>query len=134
MKLISMNAIKGAVALAAMGVLAPLPGLVADAHAWYGCPNASYELQLRNQNTQARCYRARQRGARVQPNAGCPVGTTYNRDYRGNDDFCLPVTGTVGPRAIRTACAPGQEVERRSGPDYCYQVISADEKPVSTNR
>ncbi len=133
MNRLTLNTLRGGVAVAALGLLGPLPGVVPSAQAWYGCPGG-YELQTRNNGSQARCYRPRQRGARVQPDAGCPVGTTFNADNRGNTDYCLPVTGTIGPRAVPAACAPNQEVERRPGRDRCYQLISADEKPVTVNR
>lgn len=119
---------------ALLGLLGPVPGVVAPAHAWYGCPDNSYNLELRNNNTQARCYRARSRGNRVQPDAGCPVGTTFNQDNRGNVDYCLPIGGTVVGRAIAAACKPNEEVVRQTGRDRCYAIIPADEKPVSTNR
>ena len=95
---------------------------VETAHAqWFRC--ASGELQTQgNPTNRARCW------ARVQPDAGCPVGTTFSQDHQGsNTDRCIPVTGTVAGGPFPSKCGPGQHEQRRSGRDRCYNST-----PVST--
>lgn len=96
------------------------------AQQWFRCPNG---WTFETQNNRARCIQGEQR-TRVQPDAGCPVGTTFNQDHRGNTDYCLPVTGTLGGRPIAAACGPGEEKETRRGRDRCYNVRSATSRAV----
>lgn len=105
---------------------------VETAHAqWFKCPSGQYQLETIPNQHKARCVKPAGQ-VRVQPDAGCPVGTTFARDHKGNIDYCLPVTGTVGPKPFPSKCAPGQSEERRSGIDRCYKKTPADIKPVST--
>lgn len=107
-------------------------GFVQTAHAqWWKCPSGQYTLETIPNQNKARCVKAGGR-TRVQPDAGCPVGTTHQRDARGNTDLCAYPTGTVGPRPIASQCGRGQQVERRRGTDRCYRNSPADYKPVST--
>lgn len=101
------------------------PDLV-KAQQWFQCPNG---WTLQTQSGRARCLKEAQR-VRVQPDAGCPIGTVFSQDYRGNTDYCLPATGTVLGRPIVAACASGQEKEVRAGRDRCYQVTPASSRAV----
>lgn len=103
---------------------------VETAHAqWFRCQSAQYNLETTS--NRARCIKPASK-VRVQPDAGCPLGTTLAQDHSGNIDFCIPVTGTVGPKPFSAKCGPGQEVERRNGRDRCHNTTPADIKPVST--
>ena len=98
----------------------------ASAQQWFACANG-YEIQTNR--GRYRCVRPGQR-QRVQPDAGCPVGTTFNQDYRGNTDYCLPVGGTVVGRASSAQCAPNVSVDRRRGRDRCFRTTRQTIRPV----
>ena len=127
------QATQTALAVILLSALLPATGVVSQAHAWWGCNNG-YQLQIRgntNNPTGAQCVRP---GAQVRkmPNAGCPIGTTYNRDHSGNNDYCLPVAGSLIKR-FRAKCGPGQSVTRRNGADRCYVTQPVSRTGVTRN-
>ncbi len=92
--------------------LVTLPAEIAEAQ-WFRCASGTLQTQG-NPPNRARCW------SRVQPDAGCPLGTVFQQDHAGNTDFCLPATGTIGGNPFASQCGPGQQVDRRSGRDRCY--------------
>lgn len=113
--------------------LIPATGVVSQVYAWYGC-DSGYQLEIRgggNNPTGARCLKP-QSNQRVSPDAGCPIGTTFNRDHVGKTDYCLPVAGSLLKR-FASKCGGGQTVKRRTGKDRCYKPSPPQQKAVSRN-
>ncbi len=129
----SRRAVYSSMASVLLYALIPTTGIVGQAHAWYGC-EAGYTLEIRggsNNPSGARCLRPAV-NVRKSPDAGCPVGTTFNRDHSGNTDYCLPVTGSLLKR-FASKCGPGQSVDRRRGTDRCYKHNPPQQKAVTRN-
>ncbi|MCP5424764.1 MAG: hypothetical protein H6970_06805 [Gammaproteobacteria bacterium] len=109
-------------------------GVISSAHAagpWWKCPSGQYKLETIPNQNKARCVKAGGQ-VRVQPDAGCPVGTVLATDHSGNTDYCLPATGTVLGKKFTAKCKTGEQVQRRHGRDRCYKNSPADYAPVST--
>lgn len=125
-------------AFAASSIMAVLSlsgpdGFVQAAHAqspWWKCPSGQYALETMPEQGKARCVKAATQ-TRVLPDPGCPVGTTLDPDHSGRVDYCVPITGTVGPKPYPAKCGPGQQEERITGRDRCQTTTPADYKPVS---
>ena len=113
--------------LPAMMFIVSNVAVVTPVHAagvYFKC-NSGYKLEVRGGGnpTGARCFKKGKEN-RVQPNAGCPVGTTFNVDYVGKTDYCLPLTGSLTSK-FRAKCGPGQKKRVRGGGDRCYKVTKS---------
>lgn len=117
----------GGLALAA--ALSSLPGA---AHAWWACPSGM-SMQLRNSNTEVRCYsptQCRDHDACPQATAaGVAVGTVIRRDHVGNHDKCVGYVAGNPVIQLDPTCNSGglgYTLQRRSNPnpDRCSKASS----------
>lgn len=117
----------GGLALAA--TLYSLPGA---AHAWWACP-AGMSMELRNNNTEVRCYTpAQYRDHDACPQAtaaGVTVGTVIKRDHNGNHDKCVAYVAGNQVKELDPSCNGGgfgYSLQRRSNPnpDRCIKPAS----------
>ena len=112
-------------------------GLTArDAEAWWAC-DSGFTLQLRNNNTQARCFRAAatESGASSCPQVRPPgvntqVGTSRQTDAQGNNDRCVVFNS---PISVDPVCPVGWSLNRLSGVDNCTRTTPAQERPINVN-
>jgi hypothetical protein len=114
--------------LASVGLIlvAELAPEMAMAQQWFRCANG---YTLERQGHRARCFRAGER-VRIQPDVGCPSGSTFQQDHSGNVDYCAPVGGALVGKPFSAKCASNQIVEKVSGRDRCLQRSEPSIRPV----
>jgi len=106
---------------------------VETAQAWWKC-SSGYEMQLKNNNTTARCYKsATEISTRACPKVKLPgtnvqVGTQKKKNYTGNKDKCVVLQSGFN---VPVGCSPGYGLRIKSGWDKCRKA--ANEKAPSVN-
>ena len=108
---------------------------VETAQAWWKC-SSGYQMQLKNNNTTARCYKA----AIVKSTLTCPqvklpgtnvkVGTTKKKNYKGNADKCVVLQSGFN---VPVACSPGYSLQTKSGWDKCRKAAKEKAPSVDIN-
>jgi hypothetical protein len=125
--------------LTGLSLAACLTLLPAVANAWWACPS-DREIQLRNNNTQVRCFReTAYRSPDACPMAtagGIAVGTGLRRDFSGNRDKCVGQVNGVNVVVVDPTCnggGPGYSLQRRSNPnpDRCRRGSSESAPTVN---
>lgn len=119
-----MNALHSTLGLAFVTAIALLPS---TAGAWWACPSGM-TMELRNNNTQVRCFSPTQYrdhdACPLVTAAGVTVGTVIRRDWDGNHDRCVGFVGGNAVTSVSPTCnsgGPGFTLQRRSNPhpDRC---------------
>ena len=106
---------------------------VETAQAWWKC-SSGYQMQLKNNNTTARCYKAATEvSTRACPQVKVPgtnvqVGTTKKKNYKGNADKCVVLQSGFN---VPVVCSHGYSLRIKSGWDKCRKA--ATEKAPSVN-
>ena len=108
---------------------------VETAQAWWKC-SKYYQMQLKNNNTLARCYKAATEvSTRACPQVKIPgtnvkVGTTKKKNYNGNIDKCVVLQSGFN---VPVACSPGYSLQTKSGWDKCRKAASEKAPSVDVN-
>ena len=118
--------------LLGLALTAVISWLPAAAHAWWACPSGM-QMQLRNNNTEVRCYAEAQfrnhDACSSATHAGATIGTAIRRDFNGNHDKCVGAVGGVNVIVVDPSCmggGPGYSLQRRTQPtpDRCRKPAS----------
>ncbi len=106
---------------------------VQTAQAWWKC-SSGYQMQLKNNNTNVRCYKAATEKSTLAcpkvkvPGTNVKVGTKKKKNYKGNKDKCVVLQSGY---YIPVGCSSGYSLKIRSGWDKCRKP--AKEKAPSVN-
>ena len=107
------------------------------AQAWWKCSPGSYGLQLRNNDTEVRCFRPARTETRGStcpqarpPGVNTQVGTQRDVDAQGNRDKCV-IFNT--PISLDPICPFGFSLNRRNRTDNCQKTTPSDEKAPNQN-
>ena len=108
------------------------------AQAWWKC-DPGYTLQLKANNTKARCYKAHVITEKstlacpkvLVPGTNVKVGSTKKKNYSGTKDRCVVLQS--GGFNVPVTCAIGYKYVQKSGWDKCRKTVPAKERMVSRN-
>jgi hypothetical protein len=106
---------------------------VQTAQAWWKCSNG-YQMELKGNNTTARCYKAAvEKSTRACPLVKLPgtnvkVGTQKKKNYKGNTDKCVVLQSGFN---VPVTCRHGYSLRTKTGWDKCKKA--ATERPPSVN-